>query len=177
MATKAATQPTHNGAALKSFSTRNDLPADARQKLIALLNQQLADTTDLRTQTKHAHWNVKGPNFIALHKLFDELAEQLSEFADEIAERATALGGVATGTARVVAANSRVPEFPSDAFDWKAVVTALADRYANLAKTTREAIDRSDELGDQDTVDLFTEVSRGLDKSLWFLEAHITHSE
>jgi len=112
MATKAATQPTHNGAALKTFSTRNDLPADARQKLIKLLNQQLADTTDLRTQTKHAHWNVKGPNFIALHKLFDELAEQLSEFADEIAERATALGGVATGTARVVAANSRVPEFP-----------------------------------------------------------------
>src|SRR5918995_6964640 len=112
MATKAATQPTHNGAAAKTFPTRHDLPADARQKLIALLNQQLADTTDLRTQTKHAHWNVKGPNFIALHKLFDELAEQLSEFADEIAERATALGGVATGSDRVVAANNRVPEIP-----------------------------------------------------------------
>ena len=173
MATKTATQPAHNGAALKSFSTRHDLPADARQKLIALLNQQLADTTDLRTQTKHAHWNVKGSNFIALHKLFDELAALLNGFIDEIAERATALGGVATGTARVVAANSRVPEFPPDAFDWKAVVTALADRYANLAKTTREAIDQGDELGDQDTVDLFTDVSRGLDKSLWFLEAHL----
>jgi starvation-inducible DNA-binding protein len=173
MATKAATQPAHNGAAAKTFSTRHDLPADARQKLVAILNQQLADTTDLRTQTKHAHWNVKGPNFIALHKLFDELAAQLSEYADEIAERATALGGVATGTARVVAATSRVPEFPPDAFDWKAVVTALADRYANLARTTREAIDQSDELGDQDTADLFTEVSRGLDKSLWFLEAHL----
>jgi starvation-inducible DNA-binding protein len=173
MATKTAPQPTHNGAAQKTFSTRHDLPADARQKLIALLNQQLADITDLRTQTKHAHWNVKGPNFIALHKLFDELAALLNGFIDEIAERATALGGVATGTARVVAANSRVPEFPSDAFDWKAVVTALADRYANLAKSTREAIDRSDELGDQDTVDLFTDVSRGLDKSLWFLEAHL----
>ena len=173
MATKTAPQPTHNGAATKTFSTRHDLPADVRQKLIALLNQQLADTTDLRTQTKHAHWNVKGPNFIALHKLFDELAALLNGYVDEIAERATALGGVATGTARVVAANSRVPEFPQDAFDWKAVVTALADRYANLAKSTRGAIDRGDELGDQDTVDLFTEVSRGLDKFLWFLEAHL----
>jgi starvation-inducible DNA-binding protein len=173
MATKTATQPTHHGAALKTVPTRHDLPADARQRLVALLNQQLADTTDLRTQTKHAHWNVKGPNFIALHKLFDELAEQLAEFGDEIAERATALGGVATGTARVVAANSRVPEFPPDAFDWKAVVTALADRYANLAKSTREAIDQSDELDDKDTADLFTEVSRGLDKSLWLLEAHL----
>ena len=163
MATKTAAQPAHNGAAAKTFPTRHDLPADARHRLIALLNQHLADTTDLRTQTKHAHWNVKGPNFIALHKLFDELAEQLSEFADEIAERATALGGVATGTARVVAANSRLPEFPPDAFDWKAVVTALADRYANLAKSTREAIDASDELGDKDTADLFTEVSRGLE--------------
>jgi starvation-inducible DNA-binding protein len=173
MATKTASAPTHDGSALKTFPTRIDLAADARPKLIALLNQQLADTKDLQTQTKHAHWNVKGPNFIALHKLFDELAEQLDEYADEIAERATALGGVASGTARAVAANSRVPEFPADAFDWKAVVTALADRYANLAKSTREAIDRGDDLGDQDTADLFTEVSRGLDKSLWFLEAHL----
>jgi starvation-inducible DNA-binding protein len=176
MATKSAAQPAHDGVAAKTFHTRHDLSADNRRKLIALLNQQLADTTDLRTQTKHAHWNVKGPNFIALHKLFDELAELLDGFVDEIAERATALGGVATGTARVVAANSRVPEFPADAFDWKAVVTALADRYANLAKSTRDAIEASEELDDKDTADLFTEVSRGLDKSLWFLEAHITTS-
>jgi starvation-inducible DNA-binding protein len=160
-------------AAAFTFPTRHDLPADARDQLIRLLNQQLADTTDLRTQTKHAHWNVKGPNFIALHKLFDELADLLSGFADEIAERATALGGVAHGTARHVAANSRLPEFPRDAFKWDAVVAALADRYAHLAKTTRGAIDESDRLGDKDSADLFTEVSRGLDKSLWFLEAHL----
>jgi starvation-inducible DNA-binding protein len=173
MATKTAPAPaTHDGAA-KLFPSRHDLPADTRQKLVALLNQQLADTSDLRTQTKHAHWNVKGLNFIALHKLFDELAEQLNEYVDEIAERATALGGVAAGTARTVAANTRLPEFPDGASDWKAVVTALADRYARLARSTREAMDESDELGDQDTVDLFTQVSRALDKSLWFLEAHL----
>jgi starvation-inducible DNA-binding protein len=173
MATKTTHAPARDGLAAKTFPTRHDLPDDARRQLVALLNQQLADTTDLRTQTKYAHWNVKGPNFIALHKLFDELAEELNEFADEIAERATALGGVAVGTARHVAAGTRLPEFPADAFDWKAVVTALADRYAHLAKSTREAIDRSDELGDKDTADLFTEVSRGLDKSLYFLEAHL----
>jgi starvation-inducible DNA-binding protein len=177
MATKTAPAPTtHNGAA-KLFPSRQDLPADVRKKLVALLNQQLADTTDLRSQTKHAHWNVKGSNFIALHKLFDELAEQLNEFVDEIAERATALGGVASGTARSVAAGTRLPEFPADAADWKAVVDALADRYAHLARSTREAIDESDDLGDKDTADLFTEVSRALDQDLWFLEAHITSRE
>jgi starvation-inducible DNA-binding protein len=175
MAAKTAA-PTHNGpaaAAGRTFPTRNDLPADARQQVTALLNQQLADTTDLHSHTKHAHWNVKGPNFIALHRLLDELAGLLDGFADEIAERATALGGVAVGTTRHVASNTRLPEFPHDAFDWKAVVTALADRYANLAKTTRQAIDESDRLGDKDTADLFTEVSRDLDKSLYFLESHL----
>ena len=177
MATQTATPTAHDGRARKTFSTRIDLPADTRTKVIELLNQQLAATTDLRTQTKHAHWNVKGPNFIALHELFDQLAGQLDGYADDIAERATALGGVAFGTARVVAANSHVDEFPADAFDWKAVVTALADRYAMLAKTTRQAIDTSDDLNDKDTADLFTEVSRGLDKALWFLEAHVQEKE
>jgi starvation-inducible DNA-binding protein len=165
-----AAKPTGAG---RTFPTHNDLPADTRQSVIALLNQQLADTTDLYSHTKHAHWNVKGPNFIALHKLLDELAEMLEGFVDEIAERATALGGVAHGTARHVAANTRLAEFPHDAFDWKAVVSALVERYANLAKTTRQAIDESDRIGDKDTADLFTGVSRELDKALWFLEAHL----
>ena len=155
------------------FTNRHDLPAAAREQLVVLLNQQLADTTDLFTMTKHAHWNVKGPNFIALHKLFDELAETVLEFTDEIAERATALGGLAHGTSRNVASQSRLPEFPADATRWDAVVTALADRYAHLAKSTREAISKSDDLGDADAADLFTQISRELDKSLWFLEAHL----
>jgi starvation-inducible DNA-binding protein len=165
-----AAKPTNVG---RTFSTHNDLPADTRQNVIALLNQQLADSTDLYSHTKHAHWNIKGANFIALHKLLDELAEILEGAIDEIAERATALGGVAHGTTRHVAANTRLAEFPHGAFDWKAVVTALVERYADLAKTTRHAIDESDRFGDKDTADLFTEVSRELDKALWFLEAHL----
>ncbi len=156
-----------------TFSSRNDLPAGTREKIVGLLNQHLADTFDLRSQTKYCHWNVKGPNFIALHKLLDELTEGLDEFVDEIAERATALGGVATGTTRQAAGASRIPEFPAGVFKGTDLVAALSDRYAALAKTSRAAIDESDKFGDKDTADLFTGVSRFLDKSLWFLEAHI----
>lgn len=155
------------------YPTRIDLPEERRRPLIELLNQQLADTFDLRTQTKQAHWNVKGEQFIALHKLFDELAEELDEYTDLIAERVTALGGLARGTARMTAAHSRVPEYPLDLAGSMAHVRALAERYAHVAASSRKAIDRADELGDADTTDLFTEVSRGLDKSLWFLEAHL----
>ncbi len=156
-----------------TFSTRNDLAAETRTKSISLLNQHLADTFDLMSQTKFAHWNVKGPDFIALHKLFDELAEGLEEHIDEIAERATALGGVALGTTRQAASSSRVPEFPSGTHKGQDVVAALAERFAALGKTTREAIDTADELGDKGTSDLFTQVSRDLDQSLYFLESHL----
>lgn len=156
-----------------TFPTRNDIAADKRTKLISLLNQQLADTFDLMSQTKFAHWNVKGPTFIALHELFDQLAEGLEGYVDDIAERATALGGVAMGTTRQAAAMSRVPEFPANTCKSQDVVTALAERYAALGKSSRAAVDEADELDDVDTADLFTGISRGLDKSLYFLEAHL----
>jgi starvation-inducible DNA-binding protein len=155
-----------------TFRTRNDLPAKAREEMVALLNRQLADTFDLFGQAKQAHWNVKGPQFFALHELFDKLAEEVEGFVDEIAERATALGGLAHGTVRMAAKASRLPEFPSDGFDGGAVVDALAMRYAILGASTRSAIAEANEKGDFDTADLFTGISRGLDKSLWFLEAH-----
>jgi len=151
--------------------TRIDLSEKQRESMIALINQQLADTFDLLSQTKQAHWNVKGPYFIGLHKLFDEFAEGLEKHVDTIAERPTALGGVALGTARMAAATSRLPEFPAGPGDGMAFVAALADRYAAVAKTTREAIDRAD--SDKSTADVFTEISRDMDMWLWFLEAHI----
>lgn len=156
-----------------NFPTRNDLPADARKKLITLLNQQLADTLDLYSQTKYAHWNVKGSTFIALHELFDKLAGGLVDPIDDIAERITALGGVANGTLRQAATSSKLTEFPSAVFAGQAVVEALAVRFAELAKSTRAAIAKADDLDDADTADLFTGISRDLDKSLWFLEAHL----
>ena len=156
-----------------TYNTSIDIAAEARNKLNVLLNTQLADTFDLFSQTKQAHWNVKGMNFIQLHELFDKLAEELEEHTDTIAERVTALGGTAQGTTRMAAAASRLPEIPLELGGGKATVTLLVERYAKLAQSTRKAIDAADKLGDADTADLFTAVSRDLDKALWFLEAHL----
>jgi starvation-inducible DNA-binding protein len=156
------------------FATRIDLPADKRAQLIELLNQQLADTFDLYSQTKQAHWNVKGSDFYQLHELFDELAAQVLEYVDMIAERATTLGGMAMGTARMAAANSRLEEYPADAVDGLQHVEALAERYARYAATARALIDTAiEEYGDQATGDMFNDITRAIDKSLWFLEAHL----
>src|SRR6185312_746016 len=154
-------------------ATRIDIRQKVRERMADLLNQQLADTLDLYTQVKQAHWNVKGPHFIMLHELFDKLAENLEEPVDDVAERITALGGVARGTARVAARDSRLPEFPLERVDGLDAVALLADRYAALAASTRAAIETAGKEGDADTSDLFTGISRALDKALWFLEAHL----
>ena len=157
----------------RMHETRNDIPQEQREQIVAVLNRQLGDTLDLYTQTKYAHWNVKGSDFIQLHELFDELAGHLIAYVDLIAERATALGGTALGTARMAAGASTLPEYPGDAVDGMAAVVALADRFGAYAQTTRTAMDEAEKLGDTDTNDLFTEVSRQIDKDLWFLEAHL----
>jgi starvation-inducible DNA-binding protein len=158
----------------KTFPTKNDLSSDVREKAVALLNQHLADTADEYTRTKQAHWNVKGMQFFQLHELFDTLAATVADDGDLIAERATALGGTALGTARMAAAASRLPEYPLGAADGRQHVEALTARFANLANTSRAAIDAAASFGGADAADAFTEVSRRLDKHLWFLEAHLT---
>jgi starvation-inducible DNA-binding protein len=156
----------------KMYKTSVNISLENREELVSLLNKQLADTFDLYSQTKQAHWNVKGRDFFQLHELFDKLATGLIAHVDTIAERATALGGTALGTTRMAAAASRLPEYPEIVESLESVA-ALAERYGNLANSTRAAIDAATELGDADTADLFTEVSRDLDKSLWFIEAHL----
>ena len=161
----------------KLIPTQNNLPKRTRREMIELLNQQLADAIDLGSQAKHAHWNVKGPHFIGLHELFDKAAEEIEEFIDEIAERAVELGGVARGTVQVVAKNSRLPAYPLTISSGKEHVTALSNAFAKFGATTRAAIDTAAKAGDADTADLFTEVSRGVDKLLWFVEAHLQAKE
>jgi starvation-inducible DNA-binding protein len=156
-----------------SFSTHIDIPADARARLTEQLNESLACTFDLMSQVKQAHWNVKGKDFYQLHLLFDEIAEELEGFVDELAERVTSLGGYARGTARMAAANSTLPEYPTDVIEGLAHVTALVERFAPYVAHVRDAIEVSDEIGDPTTADLYTEISRTVDKRLWFLEAHI----
>ena len=157
----------------RSFSTSVDIPSERRRKINKLLNQHLADAFDLLSQVKQAHWNVKGSDFWQLHKLFDEVAEEVEEWVDQIAERVTALGGYATGTVRMAAASSTLPEFPTDITESMDYVKAVAARLSAFTNSAREAIDQTDELGDADTADLFTEISRCADKYLYFLEAHL----
>ncbi|MDJ0633986.1 MAG: DNA starvation/stationary phase protection protein Dps [Xenococcaceae cyanobacterium MO_188.B29] len=159
----------------KLYSTRIDIAEEVRVKVIDILNKTLAATLDLKTQTKQAHWNVKGTDFYQLHELFDEMAGELEEYVDMVAERVTALGGTALGTARIAASESILPEYPLDAVGGIEHITALADRYADYGKHLREAIDTTDDLGDADTADLYTEISRTIDKRLWFLEAHLVN--
>jgi starvation-inducible DNA-binding protein len=155
------------------FKTKNDLPETTRLKTIELLNARLADCKDLQTQTKQAHWNVKGPSFIALHELFDKINDEVEEYVDQIAERAVQLGGVAEGTARMVAKRSTLAEYPLNVADGRGHAEALSSALAAFGKAARKAIGEANDLGDLDTADLFTEVSRGIDKWLWFVEAHL----
>jgi starvation-inducible DNA-binding protein len=154
-------------------STKNDLPEKTRTTIIAIINARLADSIDLMHQAKQAHWNVKGPNFIALHKLFDEVFDSAGEAMDLLAERIVQLGGTAEGTVQVVAKRSALREYPLQLSRERDHVEALSSALAAVGKGVRHAIDESDELGDKDTADIFTEVSRSLDKYLWFVEAHL----
>ncbi|MFO1023066.1 MAG: DNA starvation/stationary phase protection protein Dps [Planctomycetales bacterium] len=153
--------------------TKNDLPADKRTQICQLLNQHLADLINLQLQTKQAHWNVKGPHFIALHELFDSVAGEVLGFVDDVAERITALGGTAEGTIAAVSQKSKLPAYPLTITSGRDHVEALSTALATMGKSVRAAIDQSDELGDADTADLFTGISRDLDKKLWFVEAHL----
>jgi starvation-inducible DNA-binding protein len=155
------------------FDTRNDLPANVRTKVIELLNARLADAIDLGTQTKHAHWNVKGPSFIALHELFDQVAEHVEDHIDTIAERVTALGGTARGTLAAVTRATTLRPYPEDISDGIAHVDALSSALAAFGAKVRAGIDEAARIGDADTADLFTGISRETDKDLWFLEAHL----
>src|SRR5438128_4076317 len=130
------------------FKTKNDIPETTRVKVIELLNARLADCIDLQTQIKQAHWNVKGPTFIALHELFDKINEEVEDYVDDIAERAVQLGGVAEGTARTVAKRSSLAEYPANAVDGRSHVEALSTALAAFGRAARNGIEQANERGD-----------------------------
>jgi starvation-inducible DNA-binding protein len=141
--------------------TKNDLREDIRAGAVALLNAALATAVDLSLAAKQAHWNVKGPNFLSLHGLFDQVYEQAGEWVDDLAERAVQLGGTAQ-----LPAHAPPPVSGN-------LVAAIADRLAAFAKQTRAAINAAGDLGDEVTSDLFNEITGGADKQLWMVEAHL----
>ena len=154
------------------YRTEIDISEERRAEMNLLMNQRLASAIDLQIQMKQAHWNVKGPNFIGLHELFDQVAEAVESYVDLIAERIVQLGGIANGTVRVAAKGSRLPEYPLDIAEGTAHVAAAAYSLSSFGQEVRATIDEADALDDAGTADLFTEVSRGIDKWLWFVEAH-----
>jgi starvation-inducible DNA-binding protein len=153
--------------------SRLDLNTVAREKSLTLLSPALAGATDLMLASKEAHWNVRGPNFIALHKLFDEFNAAMGDYVDELAERIIQLGGHAHGTLHAAAKSSTLPVYPEGLVQEKDHLKALAAQIAALGALARHGIASADGAGDAATADLFTELTRGLDKWLWFIEANI----
>ena len=155
------------------YRTQNDLPESTRSKVVELLGARLADAIELRLEAKQAHWNVKGPSFFALHQLFDQADAELGGYVDEVAERLVQLGGVACGTSRAVAERTQLAAYPLTALPWRQHVETFSRALATFGKSVRAGIDQADALHDQDTADIFTEISRGTDKLLWMVEAHL----
>ncbi len=153
--------------------TRNTLDEKIRIQSVQLLNKHLAMAIDLQAQVKQAHWNVRGPYFIAIHELFDKVAESVMDFADMLAERAGGLGGVAEGTVQVAAERSLLIPYPLGIADEQQHVFAVAGALAAFGQLVREGSALATQFGDVDTADLFTQISRDIDHQLWFVESHI----
>ena len=151
---------------------RHGLNTNAIKTSVDLLNARLAEAIDLGLMTKQAHWNIRGPNFIATHQMLDGLRSELDGHVDTLAERAVQLGGVALGTSQIVAERTPLNAYPTDTHLIPAHLTALADGYALAARLARQSIAEADEAGDLGTADVFTAYSLMLDKSLWLLDAH-----
>jgi starvation-inducible DNA-binding protein len=153
--------------------THNGTDSNAKKVSTELLNARVADGIDLALITKQAHWNIRGRNFIGIHEMLDKLRDDMDEYNDTMAERVVQLGGIALGRSQDLAKKSTIKPYPSEISAIPDHLHALIERYGQFANDVRKNIDDTDEAGDKDTADLFTEVSRGVDKWLWFLEAHI----
>jgi starvation-inducible DNA-binding protein len=154
------------------YPTKNNLPESARIQITTLLQERLVDSIDLTLQAKQAHWNVKGPSFIALHELFDKVAEDAETYVDLIAERIVQLGGIAVGTLGPVDKKSSLPAYPVTISSGKEHVAALSHALAYFGESIRKSIGQVTQMQDADTADILTQISRAADKYLWFVEAH-----
>jgi len=158
--------------AIEMYATENDISLDHRMNLNRMMNQRLATAIDLQMQMKQAHWNVKGPSFIALHELFDKAHEEVEGYVDTIAERIVQFGGIAHGTVRSSAASTELADYPATISEGPAHVEAVARALSTFGSEVRNMICEANALEDAGTADIFTEISRGIDKMLWFVEAH-----
>ena len=164
--------PANPADGLPLYATKHDLPEASREQVVRLLGQRLADCLDLQSQCKQAHWNVKGPHFMSLHLLFDQVNGDVEGYVDTMAERIVQLGGIAEGTVRAVAARSALIDYPLALSSGDEHVAALSDSLSQFGRTVRVGIEEMNDLTDAGSADILTEISRGIDKWLWFVEAH-----
>jgi starvation-inducible DNA-binding protein len=155
------------------YPTRNTLPENIREQSVELLNTHLAAAIDLHGQVKQAHWNVRGPGFIAIHELFDKVAEDVESYSDLLAERAAGLGGTARGTVQIATECSFLVPYPLGVADEHQHLFAVSGTLAAFGQSVRDAVEKATAFGDTDTADLLTQISRGIDQQLWFVESHI----
>ncbi len=162
---------------MRTYDTKNDVKSNAKTLSIELLNARVADGIDLALLTKQAHWNLKGPQFIAVHEMLDGFRTEIDDGVDTMAERVVQLGGTALGTTQTVAKGTTLPPYPTDVYAIHDHLASLIERYGACANVVRENIDQTAEAGDAGTADIFTQISRSLDKALWFLEAHVQEAK
>ena len=155
------------------YATPSRLPEPARARIADALNAVLADGLDLHASLKVAHWNLKGPQFPALHLLFEEIATGLATHNDSVAERAVTLGARAWGTVRHVAKASRVADYPQETTRDLEHVRLLGDRIDTYLEGVRSARGVAEKDGDTDTVDVLTGIATELEKHGWFLRASL----
>jgi len=158
---------------MDDLSNANETSDDVRTTLVQLLNKQLAETVDLRSQVRQAHFNVRGPYIQELRSLFDGLTLDLRHFADLIAERIRTLGGCAAATVRFVAHESCLRDYPLDALDAHDHLEALLSSYSRYELDTRHNLKVTQEVGDFETAGLLQIISVSTERNLWFLEAYL----
>jgi len=156
--------------------THNTLSENIRVRSIELLNKHLAAAIDLQAQVKQAHWNVRGPGFIGIHRLFDDVAGKVGEYSDMIAERIGGLGGAALGTVQTATRSSFLIPYPHDIGDEKQHAFAVAGSLAAFGQSVRGANEQAAGFGDADTADMLTDISRGVGQQLWLVESHISRT-
>jgi starvation-inducible DNA-binding protein len=157
----------------RSHASGSPLPEEAREDAVGALQACLVDGIDLYSQLKVAHWNVKGPQFAALHAQFDSFARSVDAHNDAVAERVVALGGTARGTVREAARGSSLPEYPPDAVRDMEHVRLLVERFREYMATLREARDMCGARGDVGSVDMLTAIVTDFEKHAWFLLASL----
>jgi starvation-inducible DNA-binding protein len=146
------------------------------ERVTVLLQDRLNSLNDLALTLKHVHWNVTGPNFIAVHTMLDPQVDAVRAMTDETAERIAALGGSPVGTPGALVAQRDWDDYSIGRADAIAHLGALDVVYSGIIEAHRAAIDTTDEL-DLVTQDMLIAQARQLEQYQWFVRAHLESAD